>query len=270
MAGDEIAWLRAQRAEMTGTDREPEWRRDLVDAILRRCTGDDVPGGASRADLDEAADHAGWLLAHDCGQWSFSLVGRAHEVRWEAFGDLADRDVAITMLSEADDLRSENAWFSAADHAALGELLLSRHADRGVPYDLDLAIDRLRAALDGCDDDERAALYLRYRLGTALALRAGRRNTAGTDRRDAANLLARALPHLPEGDPATQETALTLGRLLQGMEVDDGDAGDLDETVEWTRRILGEHGLAILRAHSAEAVVWTVPDDPLHPSGESQ
>jgi hypothetical protein len=264
MAGDEIAWLRAQRAEMTGTDREPEWRRDLVDAILRWCTSEDVPGGASRADLDEAADHAGWLLAHDCGQWSFSLVGRAHEVRWEAFGDPADRDVAITMLSEADDLRSENAWFSAADHAALAELLLSRHEDRRVPYDLDLAIDRLRAALDGCDDDERAALYLRYRLGTALALRSGRPDATGTDRCDAANLLARALPCLPEGDPATYETAFTLGRLLRR-----GAASDVGETVEWTRRVLGEHGLALLRKHAVEEIEWTVPDDPLHPSGDS-
>jgi hypothetical protein len=232
MAGDAIEWLRARRTEMTGTDREFEWRRDLVDALLRRCIGEDLPGGASRTDLDEAADHAGWLLAHDCGQWSFSLVGRTHEVRWEVFGDPADRDVAITMLSEADDLRPENAWFSTADHAALGELLLSRHADRRVPCDLDLAIDRLRAALDGCDDDERAALYLRYRLGTALALRAGRPEAVGTDHGDAVDLLGQALPHLPTGDSVTYETAFTLGRLLWGKEPRGGGSAGLEETVE--------------------------------------
>jgi|GEM_PF-6881492 len=214
MAGDEVTRLRALRAKMDGTHGEAGWRQALTQAILSRCADEDSPGTANRADLDEAAEHAGWLLAHDCDQWSFALVGRVHEVRWEEFGDPADRDVAITMLSEADDLREENAWFSAADHAALAELLLSRHADRGVSYDLDLALARLRAALSGCDDPW-SELYLCYRLGMALTLRATGPRAAPADLGEAVELLTKVLPALPEGDPAAHQTAFALGGLLR-------------------------------------------------------
>lgn len=226
MTEDEVTWLRALRREVAGTSREAGWRQALAEAILLRWGDEDAPGAGSRADLDEAADHAGWLLAHDCDQSSFALVGRVHELRWEGFGDPADRDVAITMLSEADDLRAENAWFSAADHAALAELLLGRHADRGVPYDLDLAIARLRAALGGCDDTW-SELYLRYRLGTALALRATGPRADPGDLGEAVELLAKVLPDLPEGDPAAHQAAFALGGLLRRSGLADGSAGDL-------------------------------------------
>ncbi|MEU8383573.1 hypothetical protein [Streptosporangium sp. NPDC048865] len=243
MAGDEVERLRALRVEVAGTHREAGWRRALTQAILHRSTDDDLPGTANRRDLDEAAGHAGWLLAHDCDQWAFALVGRVHEVRWEDFGDSADRDVAITMLSEADDLREENAWFSAADHEALAELLLSRHADRGVPYDLDSAVDRLRAALRECDDD-RSALYLRYRLGTTLATRVAGPAAKPADLDEAVALLENVLPHLPEGDPATRRAMSALGGLLRRRRLADGGAAGLDGAAERTRRVFGEPGLA--------------------------
>lgn len=214
MTRDELTRLRALGMEVAGTRREADWRHAVAEALLRRWTGEDVPLPASRADLDEAAGHAAWLLAHDCDRWSFALVGRVHELRWEGFGDPADRDVAITMLSEADDLRRENAWFSTADHAALAELLLDRHADRGMSCDLDLAVERLRAALRGCDD-RWSALYLRYRLGTALALRAVGPAADPADLGEAVDLLGKVLPDLPEGDPATHQTAVALDRLLR-------------------------------------------------------
>ncbi|GAA4195678.1 hypothetical protein GCM10022252_41910 [Streptosporangium oxazolinicum] len=248
MAGDEVTRLRALRAEVVGAYGEAGWRQALTQAILRRCAEGDVLGTGNRVDLDEAAEHAGWLLAHDCDQWSFALVGRVHEVRWEEFGDPADRDVAITMLSEADDLRAENAWFSAADHEALAELLLSRHADRGVPYDLDLAVDRLRAALRECDDGW-SSLYLRYRLGTTLALRVTRPGAGRADLGEAVALLEDVLPDLPEGDPATQQATFTLGGLLRTRGLANGSAADLE-------RAAGHFGLFL------EA---TPDDDPLWP-----
>lgn len=248
MAGDEVTRLRALRVEVAGTRREAGWRQALTQAILRRCTDEDIPGATHREDLDEAAEHAGWLLAHDCDQWSFALVGRVHEIRWEDFGDPADRDVAITMLSEADDLREENAWFSAADHEALAELLLSRHADRGVPYDLDLAVDRLRAALRECDD-RASALYLRYRLGTALAVRVTGPGAGSADLGEAVTLLENVLPRMPEGDPATYQATFALGGLLRSRGLANGSAADLE-------RAAGHFGL-FLRA--------TPDDDPLRP-----
>ncbi|MEU8203817.1 hypothetical protein [Streptosporangium sp. NPDC049046] len=253
MAGDEVTRLRALRAKMDGTYGEAGWRQALTQAILRRCADDDLPGTVSRTDLDEAAEHAGWLLAHDCDQWSFALVGRVHEIRWEEFGDPADRDVAITMLCEADDLHEENAWFSAADHEALAELLLSRHADRGVPYDLDLAVDRLRAALRECDD-RWSALYLRYRLGTTLALRATRPG-AGTDLGEAVALLEDVLPHLPEGDPATNQATFALGGLLRSRGIATGSAADLE-------RAAGHFGL-FLEATSDDDPLWPKAADDL-------
>ncbi|WP_436761467.1 hypothetical protein [Streptosporangium sp. V21-05] len=234
MGGDEVTRLRALRVKVAGTRREAGWRQALTQAILRRCTDEDIPGATHREDLDEAAEHAGWLLAHDCDQWSFALVGRVHEVRWEDFGDPADRDVAITMLSEADDLREESAWFSAADHEALAELLLSRHADRGVPYDLDLAVDRLRAALRGCDD-RASALYLRYRLGTALATRVTGQGAGPADLGEAVALLENVLPHMPEGDPATYQATFALGGLLRRRGLANGSATDLEAALAHLR-----------------------------------
>lgn len=234
MAGDEITRLRAMRTEMAGTGREAGWRQALTEAVLVRWGGEGAPGAGSREDLDEAADHAAWLLSHDCDQWSFALVGRVHELRWEGFGDPADRDVAITMLSEADDLRGENAWFSTADHAALAELLLGRHADRGVPYDLDLALARLRAALSGCDDPW-SELYLRYRLGMALALRATGPRAAPADLGEAVELLTTVLPDLPEGDPAAHQTAFALGGLLRRRGLANGSATDLEAALAHLR-----------------------------------
>ncbi|MFF3438710.1 hypothetical protein [Streptosporangium sp. NPDC002721] len=231
MAGDEVTRLRALRAKAAGTCGEAGWRQALTQAILERCTDENSSGAVTREDLDEAAEHAGWLLARECDRWSFALVGRVHEVRWEEFGDPADRDVAITMLSEADDLREESAWFSAADHEALAELLLDRHADRGVPYDLDLAVDRLRAALRECDD-EWSALYLRYRLGTTLALRVTRPEAAPADLGEAVALLENVLPDLPEGDPATHQAAFALGGLLRSRGLANGSRADLERAVE--------------------------------------
>ncbi|GAA2874516.1 hypothetical protein GCM10010517_35210 [Streptosporangium fragile] len=277
MGGEEVARLRALRAAAIGAGREPEWRRTLLDALLSRCADQDVPGATSRADLDEAAEHAAWLLARDCDRESFSSVGRVHEIRWELFGDPADRDVAITMLSEADDLRAEDGWFSTADHAALAELLLGRHADRGLPYDLDAAIDRLRAALDGCDDRV-SGLYLRYRLGMALAVRSAGPRAGAADLGEAADVLGGVLPELPAGDPVAHETAVVLGRLLRTRGPAGHRAASRKPPAAWVlalaracasaARARCPGGGARLRGvarHPTRAAGWTAPGDPLRP-----
>ncbi|MEU7003151.1 CHAT domain-containing protein [Nonomuraea sp. NPDC046570] len=171
-AARRVRELRAKQDEARTLNDMAQWRAALAWALL------DAAEESAEEPLDEAMEHARWLL----GQWRMSgtllLAGVAHTARYRREGALGDLNVAITLLSEVDeraeaegdDLRL--SWFH---HVTLAELRGVR-LQAGPPVggsleDLRLSVAHCRRALELCGSAAERD-RLRLLLGICLTRRA--------------------------------------------------------------------------------------------------
>lgn len=234
---ESLAALRQAVADIGGDDRFQPVFRAMLSETLRAGSG----LAATQADRDDALDAAviaarqavdGLDDTDDTAERAYfrSQVGAIQMLRYQATGDLAELDAAVTLLSEAlADIPAGDVG-AAMVAASLSEALHVRFTVTGDRPALDGAVDAARRAVADIPDGHPQSTPAFLTLGACLRSRADL-NEDSADLAAAIEALNGALARATPGSPTWSLTQGNLSHSLLTRFTWTGEPADLDAAI---------------------------------------